>query len=927
MGVHAPDPKLLGMAAEVSSADEGSEVALRIEVLDACGLDQLDGVLTEAGSLAGAEKAGFRSAMTVFGQVVYAASGLTTQNPVRLGGLPHGTDLAIAVLPPASASSADVPLLATAPLALGMMRACGKPVSPQDGWPAGALIWEGWLPLSLCGKEGIGLTEGAFGDARIQVSVLLEEPEQLSLDVTQLVPRTSEPQPTTSSLGSCLSSPLRSDDNSEAMPTSHMEKAQSFRLEKTLMSEVSAEAQPARPARSPPRGSLPAAGTPKAYAPSQETALIESPLLTSESAGSAMQPTCQASIQQTATNSPLLGPAVSQTPARATAELVAGTCRTPPAVEGPRVQLTSRGPLAASVPVALSVVAPASSRSAPGIAAAGPQSPASASPGRQHRGGGSAVSSVSSRPAVPSEAVLAERISVVPSTAEASSAGSSTGGSAARESELQLENSRLRAELESSRQDVELLRHRREEDHQHVQEKLRELEVEVRSRWQKRVSELEAEVATLKQLLAAGSSTAALNASTLSLDTDSHNVSQVQQTATVAAYPSPAYLPTVGGVGRCGGGPAGHHSATPTPLLQWAEFNDPSVEGPLLEGPRLGLPGHENCLQTPVRMSSSPSAFGKSPTLDSAPSLGSPEPAWPTPQLGPSMVPGAGPFRGASLQSPTSGGMMGGSFHGTGQRVNLDAAGTAGSIKAPGGLLPPPGLKVQGLGPVNLQQIDFLERNPLPRYPDSADDAAGATVSDSAWPASSAQASMSAMCGGVAPSGGMMTTPAKRRDSRPPSPPRPSAPQPASRPSPTKDVSAIPVSVEHASSSLCTAPSTARATSPEWREQDIRNINLRNDPSVLLKHRSQSVPIMARPSISPGQADEKGLLGFFEAFGGLYTQLVQGTKCTGPDALAVNERLVEIDLSAEFPPERRAAQVDLLAQPINHNHSKTRMFS
>jgi len=52
--------------------------------------------------------------------------------------------------------------------------------------------------------------------------------------------------------------------------------------------------------------------------------------------------------------------------------------------------------------------------------------------------------------------------------------------------------------------------------------------------------------------------------------------------------------------------------------------------------------------------------------------------------------------------------------------------------------------------------------------------------------------------------------------------------------------------------------------------------------------------------------------GFFEAFGGFYKQLVQGTRCTGPDSLAVNERSVEIDLSAEFPPERREAQVDFL---------------
>lgn len=76
-------------------------------------------------------------------------------------------------------------------------------------------------------------------------------------------------------------------------------------------------------------------------------------------------------------------------------------------------------------------------------------------------------------------------------------------------------------------------------------------------------------------------------------------------------------------------------------------------------------------------------------------------------------------------------------------------------------------------------------------------------------------------------------------------------------------------------------------------------------------------------SLSPGgPVLEDAVPGsLLEAFGGFYKQLVQGTKCTGPDALAGNERFVEIDLSGEFPPERREAQVDPQATPLQVGHS------
>lgn len=76
-----------------------------------------------------------------------------------------------------------------------------------------------------------------------------------------------------------------------------------------------------------------------------------------------------------------------------------------------------------------------------------------------------------------------------------------------------------------------------------------------------------------------------------------------------------------------------------------------------------------------------------------------------------------------------------------------------------------------------------------------------------------------------------------------------------------------------------------------------------------VKPRSRSLPTAQ----TTGEEDDSAsAVGFFEAFGGFYKQLVRGPQCTGPDVLAVNECSHEIDLSGEFPPEKREAQVDLL---------------
>ncbi|CAJ1432587.1 unnamed protein product [Effrenium voratum] len=50
--------------------------------------------------------------------------------------------------------------------------------------------------------------------------------------------------------------------------------------------------------------------------------------------------------------------------------------------------------------------------------------------------------------------------------------------------------------------------------------------------------------------------------------------------------------------------------------------------------------------------------------------------------------------------------------------------------------------------------------------------------------------------------------------------------------------------------------------------------------------------------------------GLFETMEGLYTELWQVAECGNPDSMVMYDRSEEIDLSHEFPPEPREAQVD-----------------
>eukprot|EP00441_Pelagodinium_beii_P040032 CAMPEP_0197626440 /NCGR_PEP_ID=MMETSP1338-20131121/5411_1 /TAXON_ID=43686 ORGANISM="Pelagodinium beii, Strain RCC1491" /NCGR_SAMPLE_ID=MMETSP1338 /ASSEMBLY_ACC=CAM_ASM_000754 /LENGTH=287 /DNA_ID=CAMNT_0043196981 /DNA_START=40 /DNA_END=902 /DNA_ORIENTATION=- len=69
--------------------------------------------------------------------------------------------------------------------------------------------------------------------------------------------------------------------------------------------------------------------------------------------------------------------------------------------------------------------------------------------------------------------------------------------------------------------------------------------------------------------------------------------------------------------------------------------------------------------------------------------------------------------------------------------------------------------------------------------------------------------------------------------------------------------------------------------------------------------RARSVPSAPKKEETVGD-----LSSLLAAFGGFYQELLQGTRCTMPDSVVINDRSAEIDLSHEFPPERREAQID-----------------
>lgn len=164
---------------EEAGDEEPSYVTLRVEVLESFNLlDRPDGQDDAS--------CGWRSALTVCGEIVYAAPGLVTQNPVRIGQFPVGTDLAVALLPAGGDTSLG-PQLTTAPLPLASATPGGRgDLSDVEG----GLSWEGWLPLLAAAAD-------APAGARLRVAIVIEASEPSSAAASEKQPPPREPEPHT----------------------------------------------------------------------------------------------------------------------------------------------------------------------------------------------------------------------------------------------------------------------------------------------------------------------------------------------------------------------------------------------------------------------------------------------------------------------------------------------------------------------------------------------------------------------------------------------------------------------------------------------------------------------------------------------------------------------------------------------------------
>lgn len=126
-------------------------------------------------------------------------------------------------------------------------------------------------------------------------------------------------------------------------------------------------------------------------------------------------------------------------------------------------------------------------------------------------------------------------------------------------------------------------------------------------------------------------------------------------------------------------------------------------------------------------------------------------------------------------------------------------------------------------------------------------------------------------------------------------PPTPSSPL-ARRPPNTKAAQAARVSAPERNPSNYGAEGWASAAVPQLAPTPPRFSSL---------SRARSVPCAPKK-----EETVESLSSLLAAFGGFYQELLQGTKCTIPDSVVINDRSAEIDLSHEFPPERREAQID-----------------
>jgi len=422
--------------------------------------------------------------------------------------------------------------------------------------------------------------------------------------------------------------------------------------------------------------------------------------------------------------------------------------------------------------------------------------------------------------------------------------------------ELQDENRRLRSELDRVRQSDESACRQQQEDRIRVQCKLKELEVEVRNHWQDRVSKLEEEVATLKAALGVTQMEAGIRAS--------QGRRPVMKKRAVAATMPPKAAST-SSLGCVVSGGSATRSATGI-------------------GKRPGVPR-----SVPAATPVSPGAMLACSVRWSGPGTGDPEP-W----TGGSSVRKVSPH---TSEAPPG--------HNSNTELRAGILRRTSTKEGVSFRMEPLNNRLESLGP-------SLATNIPPRPPSPME--SGPQIVQALTPLLNVARSCS--------SSQLPSPPTSPRAQRPPKTkvPRQVAHQDVLTVQPTATGAQAqhtahqqdPASPVARVATACTGATIGSMTSREKRAKPSLT-----PPRSGVRLRSRSVPI----GLSTSEAErllmeDSQPISFFEAFGGFYKQLVQGTRCTGPDALAVNERFVEIDLSAEFPPERREAQIDLLAPEV-----------
>lgn len=429
--------------------------------------------------------------------------------------------------------------------------------------------------------------------------------------------------------------------------------------------------------------------------------------------------------------------------------------------------------------------------------------------------------------------------------------------------QLQEQNRRLRMELDGARKSDESFFRQQHEDRLKVQCKLKELEVEVRNHWQERVSKLEEEVVTLKAALSI-TQAEAMRA------THGRRSAVKKQRAATAGLPSKAVVERAASTGN----------------LACVASNGAVTRSSTGVVKKPGVPGAPRTV--PAAAHVSPGAMLACSVRWSGPGAGDPE-----------------PWTGSPVRKVTPQTSEAAHCHNSSTDLRAGVLRRASTKEGVSFHMEPLSTRIESLGPALAKQATTIPQQPQsPMESDPLIVQALTPLLDAARSCSSTQ---------------LPSPPNSPKAQRPPKTkvPRQVAHQDVAPLQPTAAPAEVTAFEDRLSplarvTTTCNGGNIGNMTSREKRVKPPLT-----PPRSGVRPRSRSVPIgLTASEAERFLMEDSQPISFFEAFGGFYKQLVQGTRCTGPDALAVNERFVEIDLSAEFPPERREAQIDLLAPEV-----------